>query len=702
MRRLAALTVILLAPLGCGSMPGATPTGTPRARLVNIDEAPLPRGAVARRGTRRLRHIGPIDYVAFSADGQSIESVGGGQVRIWDIATGTRRPDEERERALLKHKPAWWTNAYMTYSTLSADESHSTAGYVNGSIMDLDIAANRRITSFTGHKGKVSCLAYSIDNRRLFSGGQDKTLRVWDIATGKELRRFTSHKAAVTAIKHHSDGRHVLSGDATGRVILWDGESGDTLRAFAAHPTAVTALAFNAGRSRIITGGADHVVRLWDAKTLKQILVGPDPEFNAVLGLQRRPAFVQDAAYVATHEPTGHILAGYGGSEHVIWDKTGKELARFSTDDPGQVGLFFPDGNRVLIAEQPSYIEYDWQHQEPGKTFTQYWKPPACGDISPDGSRIVTKGRHRFYVWDYASGKEVSSFSKGMAPNTCVRISPGGDRVVSGDDKGVICLWDIHAGSLIREFKPDAGCVVELEWLDEDRFRSAHADTTAITWQTHTVEIDRKEVLKRLEDESGSTQTLLKKSLKNIRFGAPSQAKGLSAFVFLGDESVEFMETFAFPKVGPSTIEKMCRRLGAQASRNRRQARALLLRIGAPALPRLKELAADTPGDPEVFLTAHSMVDLIERTVRSRETRWRYGWDARNAKKCVPVLEMIGTQRSRELLEFLADGKPDAALTLSAKAALRRTRMRLEAQDAPPPTTRDSVARPRDGRILPN
>ena len=54
---------------------------------------PLPRGAIARLGTVRLRHSGPIQAVAFSPDGQFLASTNaadGAEARIWETATGKR------------------------------------------------------------------------------------------------------------------------------------------------------------------------------------------------------------------------------------------------------------------------------------------------------------------------------------------------------------------------------------------------------------------------------------------------------------------------------------------------------------------------------------------------------------------------------------------------------------------------------------
>jgi WD40 repeat protein len=70
------------------------------------------------------------------------------------------------------------------------------------------------------HQGQVNKAAFSPDGRRVVTGSQDETARVWEAATGKPLSIPLRHDGPVAPVAFSPDGRTVLTGSWQG-ARLW-------------------------------------------------------------------------------------------------------------------------------------------------------------------------------------------------------------------------------------------------------------------------------------------------------------------------------------------------------------------------------------------------------------------------------------------------------------------------------------------------
>jgi WD40 repeat protein len=66
----------------------------------------------------------------------------------------------------------------------------------------------------------VTCVAVSADGRRVLSGGQDNTARLWDRARGQELQRCP-HADRVSAVAFSPGGTRALTASWDRTVKLW-------------------------------------------------------------------------------------------------------------------------------------------------------------------------------------------------------------------------------------------------------------------------------------------------------------------------------------------------------------------------------------------------------------------------------------------------------------------------------------------------
>ena len=215
----------------------------------------LPAGAVARLGSVRLRHGGPVKAIVFSPDGKWFATASAdGTARVWEAETGketARLPHEGEVRALV----------------MTPDGRHIATAGADRIVHLWDAATGREAKSFTGHEDRVDALAFSTDGKTLASGGRDGQLRLWDVS-GNGPPQSTKFDSGLAALTWASDGKTLGLATADGNVLLWNAPTKRETRRL--DTVYASALAF-APDGRVLAGGLfDRQVKLWDVAEGKE------------------------------------------------------------------------------------------------------------------------------------------------------------------------------------------------------------------------------------------------------------------------------------------------------------------------------------------------------------------------------------------------------------------------------------------------
>src|SRR5262249_24173565 len=118
--------------------------------------------------------------------------------------------------------------------------------------------------------GRIQCVAFSHDSRRLAFCGMDQTATVYGLEGGKEITTFRGHTDQVNGLALSPDGRRVASASNDATIRVWGADSGTEIATLRGHTRWVTAVAFSPDGRRLASAGADGTVKLWEAP-------GPDP-----------------------------------------------------------------------------------------------------------------------------------------------------------------------------------------------------------------------------------------------------------------------------------------------------------------------------------------------------------------------------------------------------------------------------------------
>jgi WD40 repeat protein len=316
------------------------------------------------------------------------------------------------------------------------------------------------LRQLTGHTAQVDMLALSGDGKRLLSGSQDATLRLWDVETGKELLCLRDQPGGVWCVALTRDGRRALSGAGmvhdgrqwvTGSdhaVRLWDLEAGKEVRRFEGHTSELRCLVFSPDERRFLSAGWDKVVRLWDVESGKEVR-----RFEGHTNSIRSVAF----------SPDGRRFLSTSRDKTVrLWDvETGKELRRFEGHaEDVFCAAFTPDGKRALSGGADATLRlWDLDTGKEVRKFeghaTLIWNVALTPDgryalsaagcrRKPDGFYEPAEMDYALRLWDVQTGEEVAVLEGPTSSTMSVLFTADGRRAISTGSDRTIRVWKVN------------------------------------------------------------------------------------------------------------------------------------------------------------------------------------------------------------------------------------------------------------------
>jgi WD40 repeat protein len=220
-------------------------------------------------------HSNVISAVAFSLDGRrGLSSSQDGSIRCWNLETGEQLQQYTGKR-----------NCFRSVA-FSPDGSRALAGGADGCVWLWFLDNGQAPLRFEGPGGQVHSLAYARDGRRAVSGNwpnaretEDTTesysiYRFVALDSGTEFRPSERHSGRVHCLAFSPDGRRVLAGCSDRLLRLWDLESDEPPQTLAGHSASVLAVAFSLDGQRALSGSSDRSVRLWDLTARKELARG--------------------------------------------------------------------------------------------------------------------------------------------------------------------------------------------------------------------------------------------------------------------------------------------------------------------------------------------------------------------------------------------------------------------------------------------
>ncbi|MEL7036285.1 MAG: serine/threonine-protein kinase [Cyanobacteria bacterium J06592_8] len=287
-----------------------------------------------------------------------------------------------------------------------------------------------KVQDFAQHLDVVTAIAFSPDGRKIVSGSDDQTVKVWDVRTVRLLQSFDGDLSAITSVDFSLDGEEIVAGTFYWRILEWNLETTELFLPLE-HQDIVWSVVFSPDERTIASGSSDRTVKVWDRQT----------GFLLYDFLEHT-----DAVYAIDFNREGtKIVSGSRDTTLKIFDlETGtvQNTLKGHTEDVRSV-VFTPDGTKIVSGSSDDTVKiWDIETGELLDTLTGHRGDVLSVAVSPDGQIIASGSRDRTVkIWDFQTGELLNTFSGHTNEVHAVAFSPDGKTIASGSKDRTIKLW---------------------------------------------------------------------------------------------------------------------------------------------------------------------------------------------------------------------------------------------------------------------
>lgn len=192
-------------------------------------------------------------------------------------------------------------------------------------------------------EGDVHAMAFSPDDRFLFTTGDDMMVRRIDLSqTPPMVVEFGDHEDTVPTLALDPQGKWLATGSRDHTICIWNAQTGHLERTIEGHDDDVVGVMFHPTRPWLVSASYDKTVRIWDFQSGK--------ELQRLIGHKER---IFDVRW----SPSGSQIATAAEDGVLVWHADSYERhISISHSTPVSRIRYAPDGKSLYFVDADGFI----------------------------------------------------------------------------------------------------------------------------------------------------------------------------------------------------------------------------------------------------------------------------------------------------------------------------------------------------------